>query len=313
MRHRQRNDRGITLIEMIVVISMILVLAAIAVPAFIQSGLLGRSGLENSARDLFVLLQASRQYAATYRVDAGVAYAVRESEDSVTGETVPVMDGYMLVRRMTREEFDGLRFLVNDPARLVEGSERADALPFVPVVTKQGVMQTMRSENAVLDRITFATETGQSVAVGVAFANVAGQPVVVGGRDQGLVPIRIYDPEILDSDTPGSPGNTANLVTPRDLSYALYPTIAEANNVGNRALETDWRNYRLPAQVFTPLGELIVDDGLPQKERFRISVGPLPQVIPADRFIDPEAVPNATLVSSNIDLYRSTGRVKLGL
>lgn len=75
-RNRARARAGMTLVEMLIVVAIIAVMASVAIPTFARLGFLSRGELQNTSHELFALLRASRIYAATYRVNTGIAYDV---------------------------------------------------------------------------------------------------------------------------------------------------------------------------------------------------------------------------------------------
>lgn len=65
---------GFTLVELLVVLAILALMASVAVPTFARMGFFSRNEMQSTARELYALLRAAKIYAATYRVDAAVAY-----------------------------------------------------------------------------------------------------------------------------------------------------------------------------------------------------------------------------------------------
>ena len=85
-------QKGLTLVEMIVVLGLVALLSAIALPVMYRMGPGATNKPQLAAREIYTHLRAARQYAATHNVDAGLAYLL------TTWEGKLVIRGYAPVR-----------------------------------------------------------------------------------------------------------------------------------------------------------------------------------------------------------------------
>lgn len=95
---------GFTLIELLAVLGIIAILAGIAVPTFIRLGNTSTLDMNSASRDLQSLLRAARQYAITHNVPTAIAYTMANRVDSVTNNTVTILEGFGMVRGLTQTE-----------------------------------------------------------------------------------------------------------------------------------------------------------------------------------------------------------------
>jgi prepilin-type N-terminal cleavage/methylation domain-containing protein len=82
---------GLTMAELLVVVAIIGLMAGIAVPAFVRMGYFSQDPSKQTARRVYSMLRASREYAATHRVNTGVAY-IDATEDGAFQRAVLICE-----------------------------------------------------------------------------------------------------------------------------------------------------------------------------------------------------------------------------
>ena len=127
MKVHHPRRRGFTTVELLVTLGIVGLIAALAIPVMSRMGLFSGRRTEMAAREFFTLLRATKVYATAYNTEAALAYGVVTPLDSITGETLPVIDLLIVVRRFTSAEITAL------------GIDDSNGVPvFTPIRTPQG-------------------------------------------------------------------------------------------------------------------------------------------------------------------------------
>lgn len=113
VQRRARLSRlGLTLTEVIVVMAIVAMMTAVALPTLTRMGLLSHDDLVRSSREVFKLVNTTRLYASTFRVNAALVYVEGTRQDTFmtnasTGEPLntPIVDGLGIAWRPRREDF----------------------------------------------------------------------------------------------------------------------------------------------------------------------------------------------------------------
>jgi len=277
---------------MLAVMAIIGVLAALAIPAFTNLGAFARSDLSLTARNLYSKLRAARIYAETYSVNAGVVYSLDNWIDPPlpnTGLREPIVD--TLTDQVSR--------VIVAAAVMYELPSGPYSGTFVPVPGREGNFESFRDTAVVYLRSIdepsvayYADDRGRFVP-----ATEVPPPAVVDIDKLGMSAVRAY----LEGSGPLSPD----------------PVVAPQTAV------------HFPTHVFTPTGriQILGDD---RKERYTMYIVARPNLELDERLIDTD-IPfpirgqdtdgDGTVVNNEIltnllnipiELYRSTGRVKIG-
>ena len=91
------------MVELLVVVVIIGVMAAVAIPTFARFGFFSRNETQLAATELYKLLNASKVYAAAYRVNAGLAYGIVLKRDSLTGQALEAIDAVAMVYKLPEQ------------------------------------------------------------------------------------------------------------------------------------------------------------------------------------------------------------------
>lgn len=241
----RRGRAGLSLVELLVVLAMIGVLSAVLVPLAVRGGWGSGSKTAFAARDVFTLLKAARVYASTHNVETALVYGGNMVQDSeIAGNPcVPIIDSVMLARRIKREEM--IRINQFFPGTFTDlGTSNV----FVPITTADGGFRILPKQMVVLpDVFTVQDVNGQFIS------------------RTGLYGVQVYEPDAaayLEPRTDTCEGSTTQGSV---LDYSV-----------------DSLGLSFPAHRFQPDGSVRVDDGIPQRLRFRI--GSRPDMTYQDRF-----------------------------
>lgn len=289
MKHR-RNEHGLTLVELLVVLGIVSVMAAIAIPTFIRYNTLSSGDLFDTAQEIQQMLRAAKVYAGTNNIDAAVVYSVAEVEDSVSGNTVTVIDGMALVRRMTEDEQTALAEALAEAGIVLPSqtcsSPSLDFPTFTPVRDARGSFQRFTGETA------------------VAFMKKTAPQVEYAGE--------MFDPffvaDITDFSTPDDssirelgfvPINVASIEGPGEDRMAQSPPGTE--------FPSGCSGFGFPAHVFTTTGEMQTQS---EKQRFELPVTGMPNLVEQDRFVVVQP-PGGLPIRRTLELFATLGRVKI--
>jgi prepilin-type N-terminal cleavage/methylation domain-containing protein len=305
---QRRSPRGYSLMELLVVIVIIGTMAAVVIPTFLNMGYFSRSEMPRSARDLYAFLRAAKIYAATYRVDAGLAYGVALKLDSVTGQAVETIDAAAMIYKMPKEVRERCTFPGGASA---QASQRINEYAFVPVTGEheQGMFRPLVNRTGVLCENLLPqgdnslSKTLRSVRI-YQVAYLGRNPTTGEAQYEAT----LVTPSVLDdSDTAllnGLPGRLQYLAAlPAGKKYIEYiPDLTGPPEEGNIM------DLRYPAHVFTSSGRM--DTGDAAGERFPMYIGYAPHADPVERYVtDPPTADNARKIE--LDFYRGSGRVAI--
>lgn len=316
---RPRTTSGFTLVELLVVLGIIALIASIAIPSIVRAGNSSADKVNRASRELFTIIRSAKVYAATHNVRTAIAYVGTPQagparvEDSVSGDTVPVVDSIALVRQLTRNEM--IELIENGvlPAGTIPKDE-----VYVPLKTRDGAFTRLPEETCILPDI-FEVET----------VNSFGSTVTISST--GLTSIRIYD------SSAGkfiSPRENYGLRKPND-DLRVFPghkfspegRLIVNDNFGRQRIvfhvgvlpnvDPSDRFYLNEDQIEEGFADEILENGELQVIFGGDPEDPEPIVIPLilDLEGDPESDPDESEtidIDTEITLYVATGRVKVG-
>lgn len=204
------------MIELLVVLAIVAIMTSLAIPIAARWGAFSNDELNSATRNLHSMLRAAQIHAATYRVNAGVAYYAQPLLDSVTNQEVLVATAYAMV--YSKPGSDKYYFVRDSdgqfrtfPTDIVLFLSHPDPLP----------------QNLGMTQINLWTgETGEEVDEGLFWAHVfkpTSDMVTTGGRERFVVqlgPTPTEDPEV-------------RLVRP-DLGVLFLPGTNDTNLMGSR-------------------------------------------------------------------------------
>lgn len=292
---KSARDRGVSLVELLVVLGIIAIMAAVAVPA---SNVFRRPNpTDLGARAVFTALRAAQVYSVTHNVGCAVAFNMRIVVDSRTGERIRVLDATTLARELKREEllFAGIPI----PRR------RAGEPPiYVPLGSDEGQWNFLPSNTCILNE-DFELGEVRVQAVDPATGELITAIDEKTGEEQVLY--------TTITDLTSSTGMRRIRIINDE-----WPRLMEStDDFEDDRLDAVFRN-RLPCYTFDPGGGLDVSPNY-VKQRVTLNIGILPDEDVEDRFMmdkqtgDPERDEDGELIQriTRVDVYTATGRVKI--
>jgi len=320
---RDKASPGFTLVELLVVMSVFLILAALAVPAISRSGVFSRDEMKSTARELQSLLRTAQIYASTYHRNTAVVYMMDNYRDvlvdpentpglsspivdSITGENVRFIIGAAIMFQPTLDD-RGMRVCKNCCMDC-----------FVPINHPEGEFMFFPGNMGVLMRDPATADPKN------------GNPLII--YDDRHVALEDRRPRFYCEDNavedPDGIGCGGGRITYSGISYLGMRDVPVV--VKGPPIDDDLPNIPFisvfPAHVFTPSGRMDIESGceslcIKTKERYEIIVTPLPSDPLDERLIDDneirmiiydsEGAPTWNLYGIRIELFRSTGRVRI--
>ncbi len=308
---KRMATQGISLTELLVVLALLGIMAAAVIPSL--SGAFSSNDTQLAVAELYKLMEASRVYAATYRVDAGLAYGVSLRHDSFSGAAVEAVDAVALVYKLP-EQIAKRCFFYSD----MDGND----LP-TPLKVSEDIYVPVVGEH---ERGFFRKLPGEAVLL-------ADNLLPDGSRNPDLAktlkPIRIYRvTQIEDRSVPEWRCFSAQLVAPlrigednAEILDNLPPELQYLAGITAGAKFLEYKpdlvnapdmftvaDFRFPAHIFTSSGRMNTDTS--SFERFVISVGYAPDADPRERFVN-STDPSNGLRTKDIEVFRGTGRASV--
>lgn len=306
VRGKRASERGLTLVELIVVLAIIALITAAAVPGIARLRGGADDSLSRASREIFQLLTAARQYATTYNVRTAVVYNLDNYKSPLVNPANDPVPSTSFV----------LDSVTGAPARFITAATLMYELPD--------------------SKERFAAPLGLLFSTGPqpAFVPANGKEWQWKPLQDGVAVLLTDNPrtnnQVYFSDRPrlDSGGTTCNNLARVGL-YCGLPALLDFDGlldaINNGATVPDQTTFfaRFPAHVFTPDGQIQVSGG--EKERYTFYMGYRPDE-PLERRLtdssvttfeipDPEdPVNNPPVLNLRvvpIELYRSTGRVKI--
>ena len=284
MSKRGYNQRGFTLVEILVVIGIISILAGISVAGVARMGAGSKQDLGRTTRHLHSLLRAAKVYADTFNVKTAVVYN---------------MDNYL----------DPL-----PPGAPANPFENKITKPVVDAVTGRHVR--VITSAAVLYELPRASGPFQGVYVPAPgekgeFRLFEGEQVLMLNDPTNITLLYYYISNLAryDKTTEVFPYIGNNIQNLGMTSVEVF-----VRQSGPFAIEGtfDWKfptKAWFPAHVFEPGGRLLIT-GDSSRERYTLFIGPPPDGSEDELLLNPEDRKSGR-VYRGIHIYRSTGRVKI--
>lgn len=273
------NKRGLSLVELLVVLGIIAIISATVIPtaAFYYK----RPNHDLAVRELFTMMKAAQVYAATYNVNCGIAFNVRDYD--VDGEIVFGMTETMSIRSLKQDELTRLRTVV--PANQMPNASAGLSALYVPVAGDS--LRIIKGE-AMIAGESFVSHKTQVLAL-----DANGKPIPEDPNcmdDCAYVTIAIPD---LVSDTGLTRVRVINYIDPATgaIEYIEVSGLSEMAGVTRNALTN-----HLPACIWKPDGTMLVSDSF-AKNRVLMRVASQP---------DKEQV-----AESQIEVNIVTGRLRV--
>lgn len=304
----QGRRRGLTMVELLIVLAIIALMTAVAIPTFSRLGFFSGNEMQDCARELYAMLRAAKIYAATYRVDAAVAYNISLKLDALTSRYVEHVGAVAMVYKLPVPVKDLINAgYAGDMYVPVEGSymgARFHELPEGTGLLANGVLSSGGSP-------VLPGDTLQAIQIfSVGLDGLTGREV-----PRLISPAGLYvGPGGLEIRTPDGVEILEPVADWLDYLHARKCLDYEPANT-DVAPDPDAfskNDFCFPAHVFTPSGQIRAGGS----ERFKIWAGFTPDTELREQFVDPT---NPIVDPENpegkraipIELYRSTARVKI--
>lgn len=289
------RDKGLSLVELLVVLGIIAIMASIAVPTV--NLFYNVNPTDRGARTVFTTMRAAKIYAATHNVECAVVWNMRNVIDSVTGETVRVLDAVMTARQLTRTE-------LLDAGIPIPRTRAGESPIFVPLANKNGTWTSLPSKTCVLNE---SFEVGDIVVQ--AIDPTTGEIITAIGPSGEL--------EIVHETITGFISSTG-MRRIRVIDNAWPDLVTSTDEFGNETLDNLFGD-EMPCYAFRPDGHIAVSSEF-TKQRISLSIGLLPDQEESERFMmdtdsgDPvlDETNNPVQRITRVLLYVATGRVKVG-
>ncbi len=333
------------MIELLVVIVIIGLMAGIAIPTFARFGFFSRNETQIAAAELYKLLNASKVYAATYRVNAGLAYGIELKRDSLSGLALEAIDAVAMVYRLPdpirrrcyfyadmngnplpeavpipENDSGNLRCAAGNPTECGNDDDK-EAYVLITGEHERGSFRAL-PEGAVLladnllpdgagnPTLSNTLKSIRIYTVTARYDDCAAEPRF---EAQVVSPLRVADDnqDILGNLRPEAPSLQYLAAMPAGSKYLEFkrPVCGgDQSDLGTAPTLEDIQDFRFPAHVFTSSGRMEMYDST--RERLTISVGYAPDVDPQERFTN-SADRSDGLRTKDIEIYRGTGRVSI--
>jgi hypothetical protein len=270
----------VSLAELLVVLAVIGILAGLALPGITRLNNNARDNMGRAAREVFSLLRAAKIYAATYNVDTAVVYSPQDLN--------PPSPGVASTSTIRRVGALGMFFKPLQPPPsmnecvgcYIPVAEQADTFQQLPQDT------TIFLESVVVQDVLGVDDynRGELLYQRFTFGDLS-LPQDIVYRELGMKGIKVGALESRETEPAGE-------------IYEVYAPM----------IRTDGTPSDFPAHIFKPSGRI---EWSASKERTRIYVAPSPELPQDQREGVLEDGDRTGLVATPIDLYRSTGRVKI--
>ncbi len=303
MRGRHRSG-GFSLVELLVVLAIVGILMGSSIPVL---RMFSQNDMDRGARSLYTMIRAARVYASTYNVETAIAYQL---DGDPAGS--PVMDS---LRRQSVRDLRGAMILYKLPANLGVYSNL-----YVPTVENGGEFQPF--------------QTGYSVLLDVPPTDFRKPPQGIG-YVYGL-----KDPPADNSVFQGDFGGNISALGMMSVPAYLGTIGGRPPQPAANASDVDkqmWKAWQdefdssavvaVLAHVFDTGGKLDLGGSGSTTQRFSILFAPSPDRPVAERtwstgdlndnaldqwLAGAPTAPEMGLVGIPIEIYRSTGRVRMG-